>query len=131
MWDCTRCNFCVQVCPKDVQPMEAIIRLRRAAIERGLTRTEGARHVIGFRDLIAKYGRLNEGLMPLKIIGPSLRRFLHILPLGVRMLWKGKVPSPLHSKITGVDRVRAILERSGPRRDVSHLRPNVADHANR
>jgi succinate dehydrogenase / fumarate reductase iron-sulfur subunit len=129
MWDCTRCNFCVQVCPKDVQPMEAIIRLRRAAIERGLTRTEGARHVIGFRDLIAKYGRLNEGLMPLKVIGPSLKRFLHILPLGLRMLWRGKVPNPLHPKISGVAHVRTILERSGPRRDVSHLRASVGQEA--
>ena len=23
IWDCTRCNMCVQVCPKDVQPMES------------------------------------------------------------------------------------------------------------
>ena len=123
IWDCTRCNFCVQVCPKDVQPMEAIIRLRRAAIERGLTKTGGARHVIGFRDLIAKYGRLNEALMPLKVIGVNFRRFLSVLPLGLRMLVKGKVPSPLHPGIQGVGRIRAILERSGPRRDVSHLRP--------
>ncbi len=126
IWDCTRCNFCVQVCPKDVQPMEAIIRLRRAAIERGLTKTGGARHVIGFRDLIAKYGRLNEALMPLKVIGVNFRHFLNVLPLGLRMLVKGKVPSPLHPGIQGVERVRAILERSGPRRDVSHLRPKVA-----
>ena len=131
MWDCTRCNFCVQVCPKDVQPMEAIIRLRRAALERGLTHTGGARHVIGFRDLIAKYGRLNEALMPLKVVGPNLRRFLHILPLGLRMLLNGKVPSPLHPAIKGVDRIRAILERRSPRRDVSHLRPNVAGEAHR
>src|SRR5207249_10317781 len=126
IWDCTRCNFCVQVCPKDVQPMEAIIRLRRAAIERGLTNTGGARHVIGFRDLIAKYGRLNEALMPLKVTGVNFRHFLKVLPLGLRMLVKGKVPSPLHPGIQGVERVRAILERSGPRRDVSHLRPKVA-----
>jgi succinate dehydrogenase / fumarate reductase iron-sulfur subunit len=126
IWDCTRCNFCVQVCPKDVQPMEAIIRLRRAAIERGLTKTGGARHVIGFRDLIAKYGRLNEALMPLKVTGMNFRHLLNVLPLGLRMLVKGKVPSPLHPGIQGVERVRAILERSGPRHDVSHLRPKVA-----
>jgi len=129
MWDCTRCNFCVQVCPKDVQPMEAIIRLRRAAIERGLTNTGGARHVIGFRDLIAKYGRLNEALMPLKVIGLNVRHFLSVLPLGLRMLVKGKVPSPLHPRIKGVEHIRAILERSGPRRDVSHLRPDAHGEA--
>lgn len=111
MWDCTRCNFCVEVCPKDVQPMEAIIRLRRSAIEAGLTDTGGARHVAGFRDLIARFGRLNEALMPLKVIGPSLRRFLHVAPLGVRMLLKGKVPNPLHPPIAGVDHVRSILTR--------------------
>jgi succinate dehydrogenase / fumarate reductase iron-sulfur subunit len=129
MWDCTRCNFCVQVCPKDVQPMEAIIRLRRAAIERGLTNTGGGRHVIGFRDLIAKYGRLNEALMPLKVIGLNFRHFLSVLPLGLRMLVKGKVPSPLHPRIKGVEYIRAILERSGPRRDVSHLRPDAHGEA--
>jgi len=112
MWDCTRCNFCVEVCPKDVKPMEAIIRLRRAAIQAGMTDTGGARHVVGFRDLIARFGRLNEALMPLKVVGPSLRRLLHVLPLGIRMLLKGKVPNPLHQPIDGVQHVRALLERT-------------------
>ncbi len=111
MWDCTRCNFCVEVCPKDVQPMEAIIRLRRASIEAGHDETSGARHVMGFRDLVARFGRLNEALMPLKVIGVSLRKFLHILPLGIRMLLKGKVPNPLHSPMDGPERVRVLLER--------------------
>src|SRR5437867_486400 len=112
IWDCTRCNFCVEVCPKDVKPMEAIIRLRRAAIQAGMTDTGGARHVVGFRDLIARFGRLNEALMPLKVVGPSLRRLLHLLPLGIRMLLKGKVPNPLHPPIEGVQHVRALLERA-------------------
>ena len=72
MWDCTRCNMCVQVCPKDVKPMEAIIRLRRGAIERGLTSSGGARHILGFVDLIRHEGRLNEALMPLKVVGMNL-----------------------------------------------------------
>src|SRR5712692_5183458 len=112
MWDCTRCNFCVEVCPKDVKPMEAIIRLRRAAIQARLTDTDGARHVVGFRDLIARFGRLNEALMPLKVVGPRLRDILHVLPLGIRMLLKGKVPNPLHPPIEGVHHVRALLERT-------------------
>lgn len=111
MWDCTRCNFCVEVCPKDVRPMEAIIRLRREAIESGYAETGGARHVVGFRDIIVKFGRLNEALMPLKVIGWSLRKFLHVLPLGIRMLLKGKVPNPLHASMDRPEQVRALLER--------------------
>jgi succinate dehydrogenase / fumarate reductase iron-sulfur subunit len=109
MWDCVRCNYCVQVCPKDVRPMEAIVRLRRAAIESGLTSTEGARHIIGFTDIVHHEGRLNEARMPLKIVGFNLRRLLHILPLGMKMWLKGKMPNPLSPPIDGIEQVRAIF----------------------
>lgn len=114
IWDCTRCNFCVEVCPKDVKPMEAIIRLRRAALDAGLTSTGGARHITGFTDLIRRHGRLNEALMPLKIVGFNLLRLFGILPLGLAMLRKGKVPNPFSPAIPGIARIRAILD--GPRR---------------
>lgn len=116
MWDCTRCNFCVQVCPKDVQPMEAIIRLRRAALDRGLTTTGGARHITGFASLIEQQGRLNEALMPLKVIGFAPHRLLHVLPLGLAMLLKGKVPNPVGHSIPGIAQVRALF-RSARRRN--------------
>ena len=116
IWDCTRCNFCVEVCPKDVKPMEAIIRLRRAALEAGLTSTGGARHITGFTELVRQHGRLNEALMPLKIIGANLRRLFSVLPLGLAMLRKGKVPNPLAPAIPGMARVRAIID--GPRRRI-------------
>src|SRR2546427_8349660 len=47
------------------------------------------------------YTTLSRSLMPLKVVGPSLRRLLHVLPLGIRMLLKGKVPNPLHPPIEG------------------------------
>ena len=109
MWDCTRCNMCVQVCPKDVQPMEAIVRLRRSALQHGLTETEGARHITGFVDLVRHEGRLNEALMPLKVLGMDLRRLISVLPLGIRMWLKGKVPSPFGQTIPGIEQVRAIF----------------------
>ena len=111
LWDCTRCNFCVQVCPKDVKPMEAIVRLRRASIEQGLTSMGGARHIIGFSQLIEREGRLNEALMPLKVVGFDLGRLLHVLPLGLRMLLKGKVPNPLGHRLPGLNQIRAIFQR--------------------
>lgn len=113
IWDCTRCNLCVEVCPKDVQPMEAIIRLRRAAIEAGLTQSGGARHITGFMALIRRGGRLNEALMPLLVVGPHLRRLLRVAPLGIRMLLHGKVPSPLAPPISGIAQVRAIFSTLG------------------
>jgi succinate dehydrogenase iron-sulfur subunit len=111
LWDCTRCNFCVQVCPKDVKPMEAIVRLRRASIEQGLTQTGGARHINGFSQLIEREGRLNEALMPLKVVGFDLGQLLRVLPLGVSMLLKGKVPNPFGHRLPGLDQIRAIFQR--------------------
>ncbi len=109
IWDCTRCNFCVQVCPKDVKPMEAIIRLRRASLARGLRHTGGARHIGGFVELVEREGRLNEALMPLKVVGFEPRQLVAVLPLGLRMLLKGKVPAPFGHAITGLRQVRAIF----------------------
>ncbi len=109
IWDCTRCNYCVEVCPKDVKPMEAIIRLRRASLEEGLTKTGGARHITGFSDIIQQEGRLNEALMPLKVIGFSPRRLLQVLPLGIKMFLKGKVPNPVGHALPGMAQIRAIF----------------------
>ena len=89
--------------------MEAIVRLRRAAIERGQTASEGARHITGFADIVEHEGRLNEARMPLKIIGTNVKRLLHVLPLGIKMLLRGKVPNPLTPPIPGIAEVRAIF----------------------
>jgi len=112
IWDCTRCNFCVEVCPKDVKPLEAIIRLRRAALDAGLTATGGARHITGFVELVRRHGRLNEALMPLKILGINLRRLFTMLPLGLAMARKGKVPNPFAAAMPGAARIRDIFAAS-------------------
>lgn len=111
IWDCTRCNFCVEVCPKDVKPMEAIVRLRRQSIEAGMTETMGSRHVTAFTEIVGNEGRLNEAKMPLKVVGRSLPDILRILPNGFRMFLKGKIPFPFSFKpaIPGVAQVRAIF----------------------
>ncbi len=112
IWDCTRCNYCVEVCPKDVQPMEAIIRLRRASIETGLPPTLGSRHITGFAEIIEHEGRLNEARMPLKVVGTRIKDFLRIAPLGFRMFLKGKVPFPFKWRpaIPGIRQVRGIFK---------------------
>src|SRR2546430_8007452 len=73
IWDCVRCNFCVEVCPKDVKPMEAIIRLRRAALEAGLTSSGGGPPLTGFSPNVAQEGRPHKAPMPPKIRGVKLK----------------------------------------------------------
>jgi succinate dehydrogenase / fumarate reductase iron-sulfur subunit len=52
IWDCTRCNFCVEVCPKGVAPMDQILALRRKAIEQGYDEYLGARHTLEFEKTV-------------------------------------------------------------------------------
>jgi succinate dehydrogenase / fumarate reductase, iron-sulfur subunit len=116
IWDCTRCNYCVEVCPKDVKPMEAIVKLRRASIEHGLTHTMGSSHVTSFMEIIKKEGRLNEGLIPLMVVRKGgLRNLLRMIPLGIRMFLKGKAPFPFRFKpaIRGISQIRSIYKSRG------------------
>jgi succinate dehydrogenase / fumarate reductase iron-sulfur subunit len=73
--------------------------------------------VTGFAQIIEREGRLNEAAMPLKVVGFSVKRMLSVMPLGIRMLLKGKVPSPLGHPMTGIAQVRHIFNafrRPGP-----------------
>ncbi len=110
MWDCTRCNFCVEVCPKDVKPMEAIIRLRRTSLQQGLTQTIGARHITAFMEVVKEEGKLNEGLLPVKMLWKHPGRLLRTVPLALKMLIRGKLPFPYKPPIKGIKAVRQIFE---------------------
>jgi succinate dehydrogenase / fumarate reductase iron-sulfur subunit len=52
IWDCTRCNICVEVCPKGVAPLEQILALRRKAIDQGYDEYLGARHTLEFEKTV-------------------------------------------------------------------------------
>src|SRR5947209_7413854 len=67
IYDCTHCFACVEVCPKDVAPMNQIMRLRRRATgDYGIKdRNNGYGHEKAFTGLIEKYGILSEAqLLP-------------------------------------------------------------------
>jgi succinate dehydrogenase / fumarate reductase iron-sulfur subunit len=112
IWDCTRCNFCVQVCPKDVKPMEQIMRLRAAATETGITNNAGSRHTFAFTSTVKEGGRLNEFQMLPRTHGLfNIPANLAELPGGIRMIRAGKMPSPFTHKIPGHQHVRRIFKR--------------------
>jgi succinate dehydrogenase / fumarate reductase iron-sulfur subunit len=65
IYDCTHCFKCVQACPKDVNPMGQIMRLRRIAgsDEHIVDANNGHRHEETITTLIRDYGLLHEAEM--------------------------------------------------------------------
>jgi succinate dehydrogenase / fumarate reductase, iron-sulfur subunit len=93
IWDCTRCYFCNERCPKGVDPRDAIAKLGAEAFRHGLTRDEGARHAKVFVSSTRRGGYLKETELVPKTIGPLAA--LKDVPFALRLARAGKVPNPL------------------------------------
>jgi succinate dehydrogenase / fumarate reductase iron-sulfur subunit len=98
MYDCTHCFQCIDACPKGVQPMNQIMRLRRAAnADHGIIdANNGHRHEAGFVANIRRNGILNEAdLMADSYGGRFSPRFLptlvQTLPVAIKGVVRGKI----------------------------------------
>ena len=112
IWDCTRCMVCVEVCPKDVAPMDRIMVLRDKAMEAGYTNTHGARHALAFSELVRQGGTLDELRLPVKTFGiTNLKEMLKLVPVGIRSQLAGKRPPIFHKSIPGIGKVRRIFDK--------------------
>ena len=112
VWDCTRCLKCIEVCPKDVAPMDRIMALRDMTMEAGYTNTNGARHAEAFSDSVKHSGWLNELMLPIKTYGiTNIKELLKLARVGLRAQRVGKVPPIFHKSIPGVENVKRIFEK--------------------
>lgn len=111
IWSCARCYFCSQVCPKDVQPAKAIGRLQEMASKEGTVNTEGTRYARAIKHDIEKVGRINEALLPLKVTRPNPDTIARMVPMGISLLLKRKLPSPLMRSLKGIEDVKNIFRR--------------------
>ena len=93
IWDCTRCYFCNQRCPKGVDPRDAIAKLGAESVKEGFVRDEGARHAKVFVDSTYKGGYLRETELVPKTIGPA--NAIKDIPFALQLARAGKVPNPL------------------------------------
>jgi succinate dehydrogenase / fumarate reductase, iron-sulfur subunit len=98
MYECTHCFMCVDACPKGVQPMNQIMRLRRAANSEHdiVDPNNGHRHERAFVDNVRRNGILNEGDLVAASYGGRLHpRFLptllESLPAIATALRRGKI----------------------------------------
>lgn len=111
IWDCTHCYQCVEVCPKDVAPMERILDLRRTAQESGFRENNGTRHSDSFAKSVKDSGWLDEVKIGYESFGlddPTSQ--MKMLPTAVRALLKGKLPPLIHHKRPGSEQVKRIFE---------------------
>src|SRR5476649_775454 len=60
VWECTRCYFCTERCPKGVDPRDAIAKLGAEAIKEGVDRDMGAKHAKWFIRSTETTGWLRE-----------------------------------------------------------------------
>jgi succinate dehydrogenase / fumarate reductase iron-sulfur subunit len=109
IWDCTHCGECVERCPKPAQPFHRIKEIMTVALDQGVTNNNGARHALSFAKLVKSSGSLNENIIPVETVGFfNIKGLFDLLPVGLRMLFKGKNPPILHKSIDDVEDVKRI-----------------------
>ena len=113
VWDCTRCMQCVEVCPKGVDPMGRIMKLRDFAMEAGYKNTTGARHAEVFAEIIRNNGVLNEFWLPVKTFGMfNIPEMLKLAPIGLKAMMRGKMPPIFYEKIPGSKNITKLFEKT-------------------
>jgi succinate dehydrogenase / fumarate reductase iron-sulfur subunit len=92
IWECTRCYFCNERCPKGVDPRDAIAKLGAESVKEGIDRDMGAKHAKWFVVSAKTTGWLRETELVPKTQGiiESIKQVRFALSLA-RV---GKVPPP-------------------------------------
>jgi succinate dehydrogenase / fumarate reductase iron-sulfur subunit len=92
IWECTRCYFCNERCPKGVDPRDAIAKLGAESVKLGIDRDMGAKHAKWFVTSAKTTGWLRETELVPKTQGvvSSIKQMKFAMSLAK----KGKVPPP-------------------------------------
>ena len=109
IWDCTRCYFCNERCPKGVDPRDAIAKLGAESMRLGIDRDMGAKHAKWFVVSAKTTGWLRETELVPKTQGvvQALKETKFALSLARR----GKVPIPFPPHVAkDVQESRALYD---------------------
>ena len=111
-WDCTRCMQCVEVCPKDVDPMARIMAMRANSMDKKINKGYGPKHANAFTSLVKSSGILNETLLILKTKGFfNIIELIKLLPLAIAAQLAGKRPPFLSHSIKNKDKLKNIFNK--------------------
>jgi succinate dehydrogenase iron-sulfur subunit len=107
VWDCTRCYFCNQRCPKGVHPRDAIAKVGAAIYQEGMHSDPGARHAKVFVKSTHKTGYLLETNLVPETVGAV--GAIKEIPFALQLVRAGKVPNPFRPhKAKKLDEVRRL-----------------------
>jgi succinate dehydrogenase / fumarate reductase iron-sulfur subunit len=113
VWGCTRCLYCDSVCPMDVAPLEQITKIKQEILEhKQVADSRSIRHRKVLVDLVKEGGWIDERKFGLHVVGnyfKDLTGLLSIVPLGMRMIARGKFPLSFESS-QGTQQVRSLIE---------------------
>jgi len=109
LWDCTRCYFCNERCPKGVDPRDAIAKLGAEAMKLGIDRDMGAKHAKWFVTSAKTTGWLRETELVPKTQG--VVKAIKEIKFAMALLPKGKVPPPFPPHVAAdVGESRALFD---------------------
>jgi succinate dehydrogenase / fumarate reductase iron-sulfur subunit len=107
IWDCTRCYFCNERCPKGVDPRDAIAKLGAESIKEGIDRDMGAKHAKWFVKSAETTGWLRETELVPKTQG--IISSIAQMKFAMRLAVHGKVPPPFPPHVAeNVKEARAL-----------------------
>jgi succinate dehydrogenase / fumarate reductase, iron-sulfur subunit len=116
IYDCTHCFACVEVCPKDVAPMNQIMRLRRRATNDYEIKdtNNGYGHEKAFVNLIERYGTLHESQLLPRSYGDGSLIKSQIRPRSIAAL-TGQLSTVINGLKSGkVSPVKAVVHHKLP-----------------
>jgi heterodisulfide reductase subunit C len=107
IWDCTRCYFCNERCPKGVDPRDAIAKLGAESVKEGIDRDMGAKHAKWFVKSAETTGWLRETELVPKTQG--IVAAVKQTKFAIGLAKKGKVPPPIPPHVAAdVGEARAL-----------------------
>ena len=108
IWDCTRCYFCQERCPKGVDPRDAIAKLGAEAMAQGIDSDMGAKHAKWFVTSAKTTGWLRETELVPKTQG--IARSLKEVPFALNLLKHGRSAAGPPHVAKHVDEARALFD---------------------
>ncbi|HLM33001.1 MAG TPA: 4Fe-4S dicluster domain-containing protein, partial [Gaiellaceae bacterium] len=121
IWDCTRCYFCNERCPKGVDPRDAIAKLGAESIKEGIDHDMGAKHAKWFIRSAETTGWLRETELVPKTQG--VVEAIKQTRFALSLLRVGKVPILPHvaRDVPEARALRELIETQGRDGALGHV----------